>query len=70
MRDEQGAMQDGGQIALALPAGEKVGEDHLAFLCIEFEKDGQICGPKGFLNNFLVMGYSIREIMRLYPIDS
>ena len=50
--------------------GEKVGEDHLAFLCIEFEKDGQVCGPKDFLNNFLIMGYSIREIMRLYPIDS
>lgn len=54
MRDDQGAMQDGGQIALALPAGEKVGEDHLAFLCIEFEKDGEVCDPaEGLLSGFL-----------------
>jgi hypothetical protein len=54
VRDEQGAMQDGGQIDLALPAGEKVGqEDYLAFLCIESEKDGQVCALRGFLNGFL-----------------
>jgi hypothetical protein len=61
MRDEQGALQDGGQIALALPGGEKEWKDSLAFLCIEFEKDGQDCSCKGFLSGFIFfMGYSIR----------
>jgi hypothetical protein len=56
VRDEQGAMQDGGQIDLALPAGEKVGEDYLAFLCIESEKDGQVYGLRDFLNGFFCHG--------------
>jgi len=61
-------MQDGGQIAFAFPAGEKIGEDNVALLGIEPKNDGQVCDLRGFSGDLFFIVHSNGMLMRLYPI--